>query len=89
MNNAGLVQQAEAIATDLEVDRAVFELNYIGTISLTKAVLPHMIERGDGTIVTVSSLAGRKGELHCTTLDSILIGTSPLWECGFLLLVFF
>ena len=62
VNNAGRSQRAEAIATDLEVDRAILELNTIGTISVTKSVLPHMIEQRSGTIVIISSLAGKMGE---------------------------
>lgn len=61
VNNAGRSQRAEAIATDLEVDRAVLELNTIGTISLTKAVLPHMVEQRSGTILVISSVAGKMG----------------------------
>lgn len=34
------------------------ELNFLGTVSLTKQVLPHMTQRGRGSIVTVSSLFG-------------------------------
>ena len=63
VNNAGQSQRAEATQTDLEVDRAVLELNTIGTISLTKSVLPHMIEQRSGTIVIISSVAGKMGKL--------------------------
>ena len=48
--------------TSLEVDRALLDLNTVGTISLTKAILPHMIERHEGQIVVVSSLAGKFGK---------------------------
>ena len=47
--------------TSLEVDRALLDLNVVGTISLTKAVLPHMIERHEGQIVVVSSVLGKHG----------------------------
>ncbi len=50
--------------TPLEVDRALLDLNLVGTISLTKAVLPHMIERHEGQIVVVSSLLGKLGNIH-------------------------
>ena len=61
MNNAGRSQSALVEKTSLEVDRALLDLNVVGTISLTKAVLPHMIERHEGQIVVVSSIAGRTG----------------------------
>lgn len=62
VNNAGRSQRAEAKETLLDVDRAVLELNTIGTISMTKVVLPHMLEQKDGCIITViSSVAGKMG----------------------------
>lgn len=44
--------------TNLNVYKELIELNYLGTVSLTKCVLPHMIERKQGKIVTVNSLLG-------------------------------
>ena len=61
MNNAGRSQKALVEKTSLEVDRALLDLNVVGTISLTKAVLPHMIERHEGQIVVVSSTSGKIG----------------------------
>ena len=49
--------------TPLEVDSAVLDLNLVGTISLTKAVLAHMIERHQGQIVVVSSVLGKYGNV--------------------------
>jgi dehydrogenase/reductase SDR family protein 7 len=49
------------INTEFKVDQELFELNVLGTISLTKVVLPHMIERNAGHIVVVSSLTGKLG----------------------------
>ena len=48
----------------LEVDRTLLDLNGVGTISFTKAVLPHMIERHEGQIVVVSSVVGKFGKYH-------------------------
>ena len=62
MNNAGRSQSALVEKTSLEVDRALLDLNLVGTISLTKAVLPHMIERRKGQIVVVSSIVGKFGK---------------------------
>ena len=61
MNNAGRSQIALVEKTSLEVDRALLDLNVVGAISLTKAVLPHMIERHEGQIVVVSSILGKIG----------------------------
>ena len=47
--------------TSLELDRALLDTNVVGTISLTKAILPHMIERHEGQIVVVSSVVGKFG----------------------------
>ncbi|XP_078358032.1 dehydrogenase/reductase SDR family member 7-like [Oculina patagonica] len=61
VNNGGRSQRTLMKKTPLEVDRALLDLNLVGTISLTKAVLPHMIERHEGQIVVVSSLLGKLG----------------------------
>lgn len=59
INNGGRSQRALVETTDLDVDRAMLELNVLGTISLTKQVLPAMLARHQGQIVTVSSVAGK------------------------------
>jgi len=64
VNNAGRSQKALVEKTSLEVDRALLDLNVVGPISLTKAVLPHMIERHEGQIVVVSSIAGKTGNFN-------------------------
>ena len=62
MNNGGRTQRGEAINTSLEVDKALLDLNTIGTISVTKAVLPQMVKQNKGLIVVVSSISGKLGE---------------------------
>ena len=61
VNNAGRSQRSLAETTPVEVDRAVMELNLLGYVALTKAVLPSMIEQKSGCIVAVSSVAGKMG----------------------------
>tara|TARA_B100001287_G_scaffold194369_1_gene164420 strand:+ start:17146 stop:17934 length:789 start_codon:yes stop_codon:yes gene_type:complete len=61
INNGGISQRSEASQTSLEVDRRLMEVNYFGTIALTKAVLPIMQSQKSGYIVTVSSLSGKFG----------------------------
>ncbi|XP_010582491.1 PREDICTED: dehydrogenase/reductase SDR family member 7 [Haliaeetus leucocephalus] len=61
VNNGGRSQRSLFVDTNLDVYSAIMELNYLGTISLTKHVLNHMIQRKKGKIVTVSSVMGIMG----------------------------
>lgn len=61
INNGGRSQRSLFLDTSLEVYQALMDLNFLGTVSLTKQVLPHMTQRGAGTVVTVSSVAGLAG----------------------------
>ena len=45
----------------MELMRNVFEVNYFGTVSLTKAVIPFMKAKESGHIVNISSHAGVVG----------------------------
>ncbi len=61
INNAGVSQRSLTLETDFQVYRDLMEINYFSVVALTKAVLPSMVEQGDGHIVTVSSVAGKVG----------------------------
>ncbi|MFA0960959.1 SDR family oxidoreductase [Roseivirga sp. BDSF3-8] len=61
INNGGISQRSLASETSLEVDRRLMEINYFGTVALTKALLPHFTSRGQGHIAVVSSLVGKFG----------------------------
>lgn len=58
INNAGVSQRALALETLPSVDRKIFETDYFGPVALIKAVLPHMLERREGHLVAISSVAG-------------------------------
>jgi len=58
INNAGISQRALAVDTPIEVDRKIMEIDYFGSVILTKAVLPQMIKQGGGHLVCTSSLVG-------------------------------
>jgi dehydrogenase/reductase SDR family protein 7B len=60
-NNGGISQRDKALNTPLEVDRRVMEIDFFGTVALTKAVLPSMLEHGGGHIAVTSSLVGKFG----------------------------
>jgi short-subunit dehydrogenase len=61
LNIAGISQRARIDETPLWLDRKIFEINYFGTIALTKAVLPYMISQKSGYIAATSSITGRFG----------------------------
>lgn len=61
LNIGGVSQRALIIETPLWLDRKIMDINYFGTIALTKALLPYMIKAGGGHIAATSSIAGRFG----------------------------
>jgi short-subunit dehydrogenase len=61
INIGGISQRARIEETPLWLDRKIFEINYFGTIALTKAVLPYMISQKSGHILATSSITGRFG----------------------------
>ena len=60
-NNGGISQRSLTSETSIDNDRRIFEVNYFGHVQMTKAVLPQMLARGAGRIVTISSLTGKWG----------------------------
>ncbi len=61
VHNGGISQRAVVAETDIAVHREVMELNYFSYIILTKAILPHFIERCSGYFVVTSSVMGKFG----------------------------
>jgi len=59
VNNGGVSVRGSALATSIEVDIKIMNTNYLGTIALTKAILPSMIKQGEGRIVFISSVQGK------------------------------
>ncbi|MFN8088019.1 MAG: SDR family oxidoreductase [Mycobacterium sp.] len=58
VNNAGGAKGLAPVAdADLDDWRWMWETNVMGTLRVTKALLPKLIESGDGLIVTVTSIA--------------------------------
>jgi len=58
VNNAGGARGLEPVAdADVEHWRWMWEANVMGTLHVTKALLPKLIASGDGLIVTVTSIA--------------------------------
>ena len=61
INNGGLTQRSLVKDTPLSIDKRLMNINFFGPISLTKAILPKMIERKQGHIIVTSSVTGKIG----------------------------
>jgi len=61
INSAGITQPGYIQALPLEIFRRLMQVNYYGTVYVTKAALPGMLERGAGHIINISSMAGYVG----------------------------
>lgn len=59
VNNAGISQRSLIADTDFSVYQKMIDVDYLGTVALTKALLPHFIKNKSGHFVTVSSLMGK------------------------------
>jgi NADP-dependent 3-hydroxy acid dehydrogenase YdfG len=58
VNNAGGAKGTETVAdADLENWRWMWETNVLGTLRVTRALLPKLVDSGDGLIVTLTSIA--------------------------------
>ncbi|XP_047421598.1 17-beta-hydroxysteroid dehydrogenase 13 [Sciurus carolinensis] len=58
VNNAGVVYPADFLSTKDEEITKTFEVNILGHFWIIKALLPSMIKRNHGHIVTVASVCG-------------------------------
>ena len=58
INNAGGAKGTEPVAdADIENWRWMWETNVLGTLRVTRALLPKLVDSGDGLIVTITSIA--------------------------------
>jgi short-subunit dehydrogenase len=57
VNNAGIPKRRKVQALDAATVEQVMQVNFLGPARLTLALLPQMIDRGEGRIVNVSSVA--------------------------------
>lgn len=61
LHNGGISQRSLIRETPLDIDRKLMEVNFFGTVALTKAILPHFISRKTGHFAVISSLVGKFG----------------------------
>ncbi len=61
VNNAGISQRSLAIDTEFAVYERIVGVDLLAPIALSQAILPHMIARGEGQFIMISSVAGKAG----------------------------
>lgn len=61
INNGGVSQRAYAVDSTMESIRRLMEVNFFGSVALTKALLPTFIDHKGGHIVVISSVMGKLG----------------------------
>jgi short-subunit dehydrogenase len=59
LNNAGFGEFVSFVDASLDHFQQMMDVNYMGTVRCTHAVLPHMIQIRNGHIVNVASIAGK------------------------------
>jgi 3-dehydrosphinganine reductase len=63
---AGVTHPGYVEELDLQIFRDMIDIDYLGTVYAVKAVLPGMLRRASGAIVTISSVAGFLGSFGYT-----------------------
>lgn len=81
VNNAGVSQRSLAADTSFEVDKSIIDTNLLGTIALTKAVLPTMIQNRNGHVVVISSLMGKFGTPLRSSYAASKHGLHGFFDC--------
>ncbi len=95
INNAGIPKRRHVTALDIDIITQVMHINYISPMRLTMELLPHMLARGSGTIINISSIAATlsaPGEAAYDASKAALTAFSEamavdLWETGIKVMV--
>ncbi|MAD97542.1 MAG: short chain dehydrogenase [Flavobacteriaceae bacterium] len=61
VNNGGISQRSLAEDTAISVDKRIMDINYLGTVALSKHLLPHFQQRKQGHFVVTTSIVGKIG----------------------------
>jgi 3-oxoacyl-[acyl-carrier protein] reductase len=63
VNNAGIIARGGLLELNPEVWKRVLEVNVNGAFHCCRAVVPHMLARGWGRILNITSVAGKTGDV--------------------------
>jgi len=82
INNAGLGGTANVVDMTDEQWEAVLGITLTGTFRMTRAALPHMIERGAGVIVNNASVLGWRAQAGQAHYAAAKAGVMALTRCS-------
>jgi 3-oxoacyl-[acyl-carrier protein] reductase len=82
INNAGLGGTANVVDMTDEQWEAVLGITLTGTFRMTRAALPHMIERGSGVIVNNASVLGWRAQVGQAHYAAAKAGVMALTRCS-------
>jgi 3-oxoacyl-[acyl-carrier protein] reductase len=86
VNNAGITQDATMKKMTAEQWQQVIDVNLTGVFNCTKAVLPYMLERGYGRILSAASVVahnGNFGQTNYVATKAGVIGMTKVWAKEF------
>ncbi|MFC5405551.1 SDR family NAD(P)-dependent oxidoreductase [Cohnella soli] len=82
LNNAGYGEFVPFADTTIEHFKQMMDVNYLGIVRVTHAVLPYMLKAGQGHIINVASMAGKvataKSTAYAATKHAVLGFTNAL-----------
>lgn len=61
INNGGVSQRSLIAETNFEVFKKLMDINYLGTVALTKALLPYFLAQKKGHFAVITSVMGKYG----------------------------
>ncbi len=87
INNAGVAYRKYLVETSTEEYDEIMDTNVKGMFFCTKYALPHLLKRGEGRIVNISSGAGKRGipklSIYCASKFAVIGFTeSVAYETG-------
>ncbi len=82
INNAGIGLFQSWDNTSIQDYQRILDVNLLGAIRVTQALLPAMVERGSGAVVNIASVAGKRGyqnhTAYCASKHALLGFTQGL-----------
>jgi short-subunit dehydrogenase len=81
VNNGGISQRSLFAETDMYTLRRLMEVNFFGSVALTRFVLPTLIEKTSGHIIVTSSVAGKFGTKYRSGYAASKHALQGMFDC--------